>query len=347
MAILQNEVAKYLLGLIEQGNHSDELPSQNELRRLFNCSTVTVRKAIEKLEERGLVYRIQGKGCFIRRPDQTPAMTRIFLIMPQGSDVKSEFVSSLLNASRKYSYHTIFFCYDGNEDLLFYELDRVSPQVVIWLAPSMYQHGKTLARLLSTPRHVILFNREYEHNSVSFVSGDFVGDGFDMGETLAAHGVRNVLYLSLNMQFMFSQRRYEGLAAAIRKNNGSIDILDARSIMAEDNSKTHPGSYHEELEKAARNMLQGKKYDAIVGAQGELWQLMAKLATEHYDENNQLFLATFNTMPGMENIKFPLIAMDQPIAMMADEAIKLVSRLRNGGAPEQLRYKSNMFLYRL
>ena len=51
MAILQNEVAKYLLGLIEQGDHDDELPSQNELRKLFNCSTVTVRKAIEKLEE--------------------------------------------------------------------------------------------------------------------------------------------------------------------------------------------------------------------------------------------------------------------------------------------------------
>ena len=51
MAILQNEVINYLLGLIEQSGHDAPLPSQNELRQKFACSTVTVRKALEKLEK--------------------------------------------------------------------------------------------------------------------------------------------------------------------------------------------------------------------------------------------------------------------------------------------------------
>ena len=68
MAILQKEIINHLLTLIEKGQHGDMLPSQNELRRQFNVSTVTVRKALEKLEDIGCIYRHQGKGCFIRRP---------------------------------------------------------------------------------------------------------------------------------------------------------------------------------------------------------------------------------------------------------------------------------------
>ena len=107
MAILQNEVINYLLGLIEQSGHDAPLPSQNELRQKFACSTVTVRKALEKLEERGLIYRLQGKGCFVRRPEQKSPATRIFLIIPQGADLQGEFISSLVAASRKYSYHNL------------------------------------------------------------------------------------------------------------------------------------------------------------------------------------------------------------------------------------------------
>ena len=81
MAILQDKVMNYLLGLIEQNPHNTVLPSQNDLRRKFDCSTITVRKVLEKLEERGLIYRVQGKGSFVRRPEQNKAQVRIFLII--------------------------------------------------------------------------------------------------------------------------------------------------------------------------------------------------------------------------------------------------------------------------
>ena len=41
------------------------LPSERELMQSYDVSRITVRKAIEELEQEGLVYKIQGKGTFV------------------------------------------------------------------------------------------------------------------------------------------------------------------------------------------------------------------------------------------------------------------------------------------
>ena len=42
------------------------LPSERELMEAHNVSRITVRKAIEELEQEGLVYKVQGKGTFVK-----------------------------------------------------------------------------------------------------------------------------------------------------------------------------------------------------------------------------------------------------------------------------------------
>lgn len=42
------------------------LPSERELMAAHNVSRITVRKAIEELEQEGYLYKIQGKGTFAR-----------------------------------------------------------------------------------------------------------------------------------------------------------------------------------------------------------------------------------------------------------------------------------------
>ena len=341
MAILQNEVINYLLGLIEQSGHDAPLPSQNELRQKFACSTVTVRKALEKLEERGLIYRLQGKGCFVRRPEQKSPATRIFLIIPQGADLQGEFISSLVAASRKYSYHTLFYCYDDNEDMLFYELERVAPQVVLWLAPSIFKYGKTLQKLLARIPHVILFNREYDHPSMSYVTGDFAADGKAMGNILVDQGVSNILYVSLNMQLMFSHRRAAGISEIIGNNGGTMDIIDASALNSGGSQSDEKAAVL--LKNAILKAVQQKEYSAIVGAQGKLWDIILQ-ASKEAPNADKLILGNFNILPPQQICTNPAVIMEQPIAMMADEAIKLVTRLLNNGKPEQLVFGSEVIL---
>lgn len=47
-------------------NH--KLPSENELGEAYSVSRITVRKALEKLESGGYLYRKRGKGTFVTTP---------------------------------------------------------------------------------------------------------------------------------------------------------------------------------------------------------------------------------------------------------------------------------------
>lgn len=51
--------AKYKVG--------DQVPSEKELSEYFNVSTITTKKALEKLTNEGYVYRKRGKGTFVSK----------------------------------------------------------------------------------------------------------------------------------------------------------------------------------------------------------------------------------------------------------------------------------------
>lgn len=44
----------------------EAIPSERELMALFNVSRITIRKAIEELEQEGYLYKVQGKGTYIK-----------------------------------------------------------------------------------------------------------------------------------------------------------------------------------------------------------------------------------------------------------------------------------------
>lgn len=44
----------------------DKLPSENKLMQQFDVSRITVRKALDELAMEGLIYRIQGKGTYVK-----------------------------------------------------------------------------------------------------------------------------------------------------------------------------------------------------------------------------------------------------------------------------------------
>lgn len=46
----------------------DLLPSKEELMEEFQVSSITVRKAMETLVEKGIVYRVKGKGTYVSSP---------------------------------------------------------------------------------------------------------------------------------------------------------------------------------------------------------------------------------------------------------------------------------------
>lgn len=63
---LYKELMKKLEAHIrEDYQPNQQMPSERELVQMFNVSRSTVRLALRDLEERGLIYRLHGKGTFV------------------------------------------------------------------------------------------------------------------------------------------------------------------------------------------------------------------------------------------------------------------------------------------
>lgn len=69
------QIAEWLRKQIDKDHYlpDEKLPSENELCQKFDVSRVTVRKALQTLENEGLIYKSQGLGSFVcdDRPRQS------------------------------------------------------------------------------------------------------------------------------------------------------------------------------------------------------------------------------------------------------------------------------------
>lgn len=67
------QIAEWLRTQIEKGIYEvdEKLPSENELCKKFSVSRVTVRKALQTLENEQIIYRSQGLGSFVN-DDRAP-----------------------------------------------------------------------------------------------------------------------------------------------------------------------------------------------------------------------------------------------------------------------------------
>jgi GntR family transcriptional regulator len=63
---LHYQIADYLLMMLENGSlqRLDRLPPEEEMKRAFGVSRMTVRHALDHLIQKGLLYRKQGRGTF-------------------------------------------------------------------------------------------------------------------------------------------------------------------------------------------------------------------------------------------------------------------------------------------
>ncbi len=64
------QIANHLLDQIESGKlkPGDRLPTERELSKSYNVNRLTVRRAFQSLEFKGLINRLQGSGTYVAEP---------------------------------------------------------------------------------------------------------------------------------------------------------------------------------------------------------------------------------------------------------------------------------------
>ena len=66
---LHEQAAEYIRAHIKSGAYpvGGQIPTENELTELLGISRPTLRLALDRLTQEGLLMRVKGKGTFVRR----------------------------------------------------------------------------------------------------------------------------------------------------------------------------------------------------------------------------------------------------------------------------------------
>jgi GntR family transcriptional regulator len=135
---LHKQISDWLKQEIENGAlESDEkLPSENELSNKFDVSRVTVRRALQTLENEQLIYRCQGLGSFVtdQRTHQSFAIPKDFTEELQGSGMTA--------SSKLISFNQVDI--DGRKELLSY-LDIKNKTTAVQLERVRLGDGEPIA----------------------------------------------------------------------------------------------------------------------------------------------------------------------------------------------------------
>lgn len=73
------QLSNHLADAIAKGEYAvgDKLPSENGLCQQFGVSRITVRQALQRLAQQGLIYSVHGKGSFVKAPSVSNELDRI------------------------------------------------------------------------------------------------------------------------------------------------------------------------------------------------------------------------------------------------------------------------------
>lgn len=164
---LYYQLAEIIIGEIESKGlkENSQLPTEREYCNKYNLSRATVRQAINYLEKKGYVYKVQGSGTFVstRRLKQKLLKFYSFTeeMKKQGKNPESEILSlKIINSSEKISKELNL---EKNEKVFELIRLRLADQEKIMYEKTYlpYKNFTTLTKkdLINNPLYDILQNR--------------------------------------------------------------------------------------------------------------------------------------------------------------------------------------------
>ena len=256
-------IKQYLYGLIlEKDGADNSLPSENALAALFNVSRITTKRALNELEQEGLVIRKAGLGTFVKenidrerleqllhKSSSEPSFSgsptankSVVLILP---DLKSKYymhlASGLFDSLREKNVNLVLALSHFSQEEESYLLKKyatLSYGIIIHPIDSQ-NYNKDIIRFALRNFPLVLIDNVLTGINATIVTSDNFSAGYNATSYLLNRGKKNIAIICqpFKNNFTLTQRLNGYLKAISETNSLSPLVLDTLTNYDENANK--------------------------------------------------------------------------------------------------------------
>ncbi|WP_178196220.1 substrate-binding domain-containing protein [Ligilactobacillus sp. Marseille-Q7487] len=172
-----------------------QLPSENALSLKYGVSRITSKHALNKLEENGLIYRIQGKGSFVK-PHVGTNSRKLLLVLPFAGDLDlGNYLSGIQQTLTGTTWQLLSI---QNSAFLNMDIDKLLTEYagIIYYPQNLTLELPYLLQLYLAKKPLVLLDKEIAHLGIPSVTSDNNYGGQIAVEHLAIHGYQRIAFFA-------------------------------------------------------------------------------------------------------------------------------------------------------
>lgn len=229
--LLYKQIKDYLVELIVNNRDTPEykLPSEQQIAMKFNASRVSARKALDLLEEEGVISRIRGKGTFIKNSLKTAALTSnatqmdcfMFIVPDMSSNLMKNICNGMLNACKELNVKLLVLNSANSTQL---ERDNISTAMqlkcsgILLMPVDENKYNDSILSLSMSNFPTVFIDRRLYGLKFNCVSSDHYKIGYNATAFLLNRGYEEILFFSLSRTISSVRQRIEGYDAALNEH---------------------------------------------------------------------------------------------------------------------------------
>lgn len=344
--IKQDLLDKIYTGLLKADT---QISSEKELSEQFKVSRITVRRALEELEEEGFIYRRQGKGTFVSpqlpvlegmEGKKTEIGKRVIGVIM--SHLDSPFQVSLLQsiekALGKRDCQMMFGLSNGKTKIESELIDRMKFHgvhgLIIYPVDNAFYSEKIL-RLTMDGFPVVLVDRYLPGINTSCVYSDDRRGGQLLGEYLVSRGHQEIALFSQDpKETICLMNRIDGFHNAVLAAGVLQKGENAMTDMENCSTSSNPEQYRKNVEKIVRFLTIRPEVTAVfctiaTFAMNTVWALR-QMEAQSGAERKLEIVCFDNIEPYQWTQEYPITYIAHSEVEMGNRAVELIFQLIKG-----------------
>ena len=326
MALLYEEIRQYLLAEIQQGRlrPGDRLPSEADLAEQFHVSRITSKKALQTLQQEGIVTRARGRGTFVGDGGRasgssassaeavvhrdgpgraTRGQRRIGFIAPDIDDIYgAELLRAIEHACAGLGAQLVFRRTTGDAGIETATIRNFAATgidgLIVFPIHGEYYNNELL-RLVLNGFPVVLVDRYLKGIAVASVTTDNFGAAHALTDALLDDGHREIGFITAAPEHTSSiEDRWQGFLAAL--HDRGLEGRRDQSLLTL--SSTLPGASSDDAMAADREQIRqflaaNPDLTAVIACEFPLAQLLDLELRDRPEPRPGLTIACFDSPP--------------------------------------------------